>query len=242
MHPRLRDADLDKELSKKAYKKRSKENQVRLVKLQRDLIKHRLPVVVVFEGWDAAGKGGAIRRLVKNLDPRIYRVDAASKPTPEELDHHYLWRFWTKLPKRGQIAVFDRSWYGRVLVERVEGFANEQEWKRAYEEINHFEKALADDGHVIIKFFLHISKAEQKQRFQARESNPLKQWKMNAEDYRNRKRWDEYVVAIDDMFAKTHTRQAPWVLVPANDKRLARMICQDRLISTLERVIKNGGG
>jgi PPK2 family polyphosphate:nucleotide phosphotransferase len=240
MHPRLRDADLDKELSKKAYKQRTKENQVRLVKLQRDLIKRKLPVVVVFEGWDAAGKGGTIHRMVHNLDPRIYRVHAISKPTPIELAHHYLWRFWTRLPERGELAVFDRSWYGRVMVERVEGFAQEPEWRRAYDEINHFEKALADDGHLIIKFFLHISKDEQKRRFESREKNPLKQWKMNAEDYRNRKRWDDYATAVDEMFAKTHTRHAPWILVPANDKRLARMICQDRLISTLERALKNG--
>lgn len=240
MHPRLRDADLAKTLSKKAYEKRAKDNQMRLVKLQHDVIKRRLPVVVVFEGWDAAGKGGAIHRLTQNLDPRLYRVHAISKPTPEELAHHYLWRFWTRLPERGKLVVFDRSWYGRVLVERIEGFAQEPEWRRAYDEINHFEKALADDGHVILKFFMHISKDEQKRRFVAREKNPLKQWKMNAEDYRNRKRWDEYAVAIDDMFVKTHTRHAPWLLVPANDKRLARMICQDRLIATLERLVKQG--
>jgi AMP-polyphosphate phosphotransferase len=238
MHPRLRDADLGKTLRKKIYKKRTKENQVHLVKLQRDVIKHRVPVVIVFEGWDASGKGGTIRRLVKNLDPRIYRVEAISKPTPEELSHQYLWRFWTKLPRRGQIVVFDRSWYGRVLVERVEGFARDDEWKRAYDEINHFEKALVDDGCILIKFFLHISKDEQRQRFAAREKNPLKQWKMNAEDYRNRKRWDDYMAAIDDMFAKTHSRQAPWILVPANDKRMARILCQDRLLAALERTSK----
>jgi len=191
--------------------------------------------VVVFEGWDAAGKGGTIRRMVTNLDPRIYRVHAATKPTPEELAHQYLWRFWTKLPTRGGIAVFDRSWYGRVLVERVEGFASLPEWKRAYQEINEFERQLVDDHHLVLKFFLHISQDEQKQRFEAREKNPLKQWKMNAEDYRNRKKWGQYQGAIDEMFARTHTRLAPWHLIPANDKRYARIQVQDRLIAAVEK-------
>jgi polyphosphate kinase 2 (PPK2 family) len=232
---RLRDVDLTKHLSKEAYKTRADENQVRLVKLQHDLIKHRLPVAVVFEGWDAAGKGGTIRRMVTNLDPRIYRVHATAKPTPAELAHHYLWRFWTRLPKRGELVVFDRSWYGRVLVERVEKFATEPEWRRAYQEINEFERLLVDDGHLILKFFLHISKDEQKQRFEAREKNPLKQWKMNEEDYRNRKKWDLYEHAIDEMVARTHTRQAPWNLIPANDKRYARIQVQDRLIAAVEK-------
>lgn len=232
---RLADADLDRKVSKAAYKKRADENQVRLVSLQRHIIKLGLPIVVVFEGWDAAGKGGSIRRLVKNLDPRIYRVHAVSKPTAEELAHHYLWRFWTRMPPRGEIAVFDRSWYGRVLVERIEGFATDADWRRAYDEINRFEQTLVDGGHLLLKFFLHISKDEQKQRFERREKNPLKQWKMNEEDYRNRKKWDQYVVAIDEMFRRTSTRCAPWQLIPANDKRSARIQVQDRFIAGVEK-------
>ena len=237
---RLRDVDLTKSLTKESYKKRADENQMRLVKLQSDVIKHKVPVVVVFEGWDAAGKGGTIRRMVTNLDPRIYRVHAVSKPTPQELAHHYLWRFWTRLPGRGEISVFDRSWYGRVLVERVEGFAPLPDWKLAYQEINEFERQLADDHHLVLKFFLHISQDEQQQRFEAREKNPLKQWKMNAEDYRNRKKWDRYQEAIDEMFARTHTRAAPWHLIPANDKRCARIQVQDRLIASVEKHLQRG--
>ncbi|MBA3684671.1 MAG: hypothetical protein H0W72_05455 [Planctomycetes bacterium] len=232
---RLKDADLSRTLTKQAYEKRAKDNQVRLVRMQHQINKHRLPVIIAVEGWDAAGKGGTIRRLLKNVDPRYYRVHSISKPTELELDHHYLWRFWRRMPQRGELVVFDRSWYGRVLVERVEGFAKTHEWRRAYDEINQFEAQLVSDGHLIIKCFLHISKDEQKQRFEAREKNPLKAWKMNEEDYRNRKRWPDYQEAIDEMFARTHQRCAPWHLVPANDKRFARIQIQDLVIDAVER-------
>ena len=234
---RLADVDLDKRLTKDAYRKRKHENSARFLELRRDLIQHRIPLVLVFEGWDAAGKGGTIRRLMEPIDPRHYHVHAAVKPTQEELDHNYLWRFWNRLPRRGEVAVFDRSWYGRVLVERIEGFATRQEWSRAYDEINAFEKTLTDDGHVIVKFFLHISKAEQKKRFEARARNPLKSWKLNDEDFRNRKKWDEYEVAIEDMVKRTDCPSASWHVIPAEDKRYARVAVADAVIKAATRAL-----
>ncbi len=223
---RLRDVDLSPKLDKKEYKERRKAYQEQLLRLQLEIRNHHIPSVIVVEGWDAAGKGGTIHRLVDKFDPRSYHVHPVAAPSHEERAHHYLWRFWRDLPARGRIAVFDRSWYGRVLVERVEGYAKTAEWQRAYDEINQFEHQLAVDGHLIIKFFLHISKGEQKQRFQARSSNPLKAWKMTDEDYRNRRKWSQYESAIDDMIARTHTQQAPWYVIPANDKRYARVAVQ----------------
>ena len=225
--PRLAEVDLTPRLDKKSYKARKDELQKRLVALQLELRNRKVPVVVVIEGWDAAGKGGAIHRLINKFDPRSYIVHPVSAPTQEEKDHHYLWRFWRALPPRGRIAVFDRSWYGRVLVERVEGYAREDEWRRAYGEINEFERLIAVDGHLVIKLFMHISKQEQKQRFDARAANPLKAWKMTDEDYRNRRKWDRYEAAIEDMFARTHTRWAPWLVIAANDKRWARLAVQE---------------
>ena len=235
---RLRDVDLSHQLDKKEYKEKKKAFQAELLKLQLGLKDQRIPAVLVFEGWDAAGKGGTIHRLINKFDPRSYHVHPTSKPTHEELDHHYLWRFWRNLPEKGRIAVFDRSWYGRVLVERVEGFATEAEWRRAYQEINQFEKMLVDDGTVVLKFFMHISKTEQKQRFTARESNPLKSWKMTDEDYRNRRKWDRYEAAIDDMFAKTHSRWAPWLVIAANDKRWARLAVQEACVAHFAKAIE----
>jgi len=171
------------------------------------------------------------------IDPRHFAVNAIVKPTQDELDHNYLWRFWNKLPKRGDAAIFDRSWYGRVLVERIEGFATRHEWSRAYDEINQFEQTLANDGHVIVKFFLHISKDEQKKRFDARAKNPLKSWKLNDEDYRNRKKWDDYEVAIDDMFKRTDTTQCPWNVIPANDKHYARHAVAEITLKTIAKAI-----
>ncbi len=223
---RLRDVDLTQKLPKKEYKERRKAFQEQLLRLQLEIRNRHIPSVLAIEGWDAAGKGGTIHRLVDKFDPRSYHVHPIAAPTQEELAHHYLWRFWRDLPPRGRIAVFDRSWYGRVLVERVEGYAKPAEWKRAYEEINQFERQLAVDGNIIIKFFLHISRDEQKQRFAARSSNPLKAWKMTDEDYRNRRKWGQYEEAIDEMIAKTHTPHAPWYVIPANDKRYARVAVQ----------------
>ena len=234
---RLADVDLDKSLTKEAYRKRKNANSERFLELRRDLVQHRIPMVLVFEGWDAAGKGGTIRRLMEPIDPRHYHVHAVVKPTQEELDHNYLWRFWNRLPRRGEIAVFDRSWYGRVLVERIEGFATRPEWSRAYDEINAFEKTLTDDGHVIVKFFLHISKAEQKKRFEARARNPLKSWKLNDEDFRNRKKWDDYEVAIEDMVRRTDYPSAQWHVIPAEDKRFARVAVADAVIKAATRAL-----
>lgn len=235
---RLADVDLTKTLSRDQYRKQRRANSERFLELRRDLVQLRIPLVMVFEGWDAAGKGGTIRRLMEPIDPRHFAVHAVVKPTQEELDHNYLWRFWNRLPRRGDAAIFDRSWYGRVLVERIEGFATRPEWSRAYDEINRFEQALADDGHVVIKFFLHISKDEQKKRFDARAKNPLKSWKLNDEDYRNRKKWDDYEVAIDDMFKRTDTSQCPWHVIAANDKHFARHAVSEVALKTIAKAIE----
>lgn len=235
--PRLADCDLSASLTKAAYRKRTEDNQVHLVKLMSRIIEKGLRVVVCLEGWDAAGKGGAIRRLVKNLDARHCQVYAIAKPTQEELDRHYLWRFWRRAPAKGSVAVFDRSWYGRVLVERVEGFCSTADWQRAYQEINEFERHLIDDGHILVKVFLHIDAETQKKRFHKREKDPLKRWKMNPEDYRNAKKRGRYATAIDDMFARTHTAIAPWQIVAGNDKRLARISVQDAFIAAVEQYL-----
>ena len=212
-----------KAIDEDEYKPKLKEVQLKLLNLQHELSGTRNSVVIVLEGPDAAGKGGAIKRITERLDPRLLRVHSIIKPTHEEYAHHYLWRFWDKLPPRGQIAIFDRSWYGRVLVERVEEFAAEKEWKRAYEEINEFERTLAADGAIIVKIYMHISKDEQLFRFKRRESDPMKHWKISDEDWRNRKKWDEHNVAAEDMFEKTSSEPAPWNVVASNYKWFARV-------------------
>jgi len=218
----LETLDLSRELTKDEYKIQLEPLQLEMHTLQIQALDQHVPVVIVYEGWDAAGKGGNIRRLTERLDPRFFAVHAISKPTPEELAHHYLWRFWIKLPQRGHMVVFDRSWYGRVLVERVEGFATTAEWQRAYQEINAFERLLHDDGAVLIKFWLHISSEEQLHRFEARLADPTKRWKMTDEDWRNRDKWPQYEAAIEDMLVRT-ADPIPWTLVEANDKRWARV-------------------
>ncbi len=192
------------------------------------------PVCVVFEGWDASGKGGAIKRLVAPLDPRHVRVAQFAAPTYDEKRHHFLWRFWPSLPGWGGMAVLDRSWYGRVLVERVEGFATEEQWRRAYREIVEFERTLADEGMIIIKFWLHLSSAEQLKRFKARERDPLKTWKLTAEDWRNREKRRQYAAAVEDMLDRTDQAAAPWVLVEAEDKRWARVKVAESVVSAIE--------
>jgi polyphosphate kinase 2 (PPK2 family) len=192
------------------------------------------PVCVVFEGWDASGKGGAIRRLVSELDPRHVRVRQFAAPTYDEKRHHWLWRFWPALPGWGGMAVLDRSWYGRVLVERVEGFAGEEQWRRAYEEIRDFERSLVAEGMVLVKFFLHISDEEQLQRFEKRAKDPLKAWKLTDEDWRNRKRRADYVAAVEDMVAETSTDEAPWTLVEADSKRYARVKVAETVNAAIE--------
>ena len=192
---------------------------------------------MVFEGWDAAGKGGSIRRCTGALDARHFEVIPFAAPTDEERGHHYLWRFWRHLGRAGRVTFFDRSWYGRVLVERVEGFAREKEWMRAYAEINDFEEQLVEHGIVLVKYWLHITKDEQLARFNQRVEVPWKRWKLSDEDWRNREKWDQYELAVNDMIARTSTRLAPWTLVEANDKRYARIKVLKVLCERLEQAL-----
>jgi polyphosphate kinase 2 (PPK2 family) len=192
---------------------------------------------VVFEGWDAAGKGGAIRRITAALDARDYRVISIAAPSDEERAQHYLWRFWRYLPRAGRFTIFDRSWYGRVLVERVEGFATEREWRRAYAEINDFEQRLVDHGNILVKFWIHITREVQEERFKARLQVPHKRWKITDEDWRNREKWGDYEMAVNTMIEKTSTRTAPWVLVEGNDKRYARIKVLEAVCNNLERAL-----
>ena len=210
-------------LEKADYKARLEAWQLELVQLQQTALRHGLRAMIALEGMDAAGKGGAIRRLVRSLDPRGFRVYRVGAPAREERARHHLYRFWTKVPLPGEIAVFDRSWYGRVLVERVEGLAAEPEWQRAYREINELEQTLSDAGVVMVKCWLHIDADEQLRRFEARLADPLKAWKMGPEDWRNRANWADYMAAAEDALAGTHTDTAPWTVIPANDKRYARI-------------------
>ena len=234
---RLDALDQSKDLDEGEYKSKLKEYQLRLIKLQLKLSannKHSL--IVVAEGPDAGGKGGAIKRLVEKLDPRTIRVYSTVKPTAEEYGHHYLWRFWNKLPLRGQITVFDRSWYGRVLVERLEKFAAEAEWRRAYQEINEFERQLTDDGTVVLKAYFHITKDEQLKRFERREGDPYKSWKITDEDWRNRKKFEEYSEAAEEMFERTSTLPAPWNIIAGNFKWPARLELLRLTIEALEKM------
>lgn len=232
---RLEHLDQAKSLEQEDYKKLLKKYQLELLNTQLELHEQKKSVVIVFEGPDAAGKGGAIKRIVEKLDPRLIRVWSIIKPTPEEYQHHYMWRFWNKLPAYGQMTIFDRSWYGRLLVERVEKFCTEAEWKRAYREINDFEKQLADDGTIIMKFFLQITKDEQLERFKRREGDPYKHWKISEEDWRNRRHWDEHIEAAEDMFEKTSTPEAPWTVIPANYKWYARVKVVKTVAETLKK-------
>ncbi len=222
-------------ISEDDYKPMLKQAQLRLLNYQRALSETKHALIILFEGPDAAGKGGAIKRIVERLDPRLLRVNSVVKPTEEEYQHHYLWRFWSKLPLRGQTVIFDRSWYGRLLVERVEAFATEKEWKRAFAEINSFERMLADDGAIVLKFYLHISKDEQLMRFRRREADPYKHWKINEEDWRNRRKWTEHNAAAEDMFERTSTEVAPWHVIPANYKWFARTQVVKRINEALEK-------
>jgi AMP-polyphosphate phosphotransferase len=200
------------------------------------------PLWIGFEGWDASGKGGAIKRLVAPLDPRHVRVVQFAAPTPDEKRHHFLWRFWPSLPGWGGMAVYDRTWYGRVLVERVEGFASEEEWTRAYDEITDFERGLAQEGTLMIKFWLHISSEEQLRRFRKREKDPLKSWKLTEEDWRNREKRGQYKEAIEDMVARTSIEpHAPWHLIPAESKRFARVAVIETVIAEIESGMRRHG-
>ncbi len=234
----LGSVDLEASIQYDAYKASLLELQARLRELATRARKKGVATVLMFEGWDAAGKGGAIRRITHALDARDYRTAAIAAPTEEERAHHYLWRFWRQLPRDGQIVLFDRSWYGRVLVERVEGFAPESAWRRAFAEINDFEDQLTEHGVAFCKFWLHIDADEQLRRFGAREKTPYKKYKIGEDDYRNRDKWDAYVAAIDEMVARTSSELAPWSLVAANDKRFARIAILRTVCDTLKRALK----
>jgi len=230
--------DLSKSLTEEEYKTRLKKLQKRLAELHSELYRLRIPVVIGFEGWDAGGKGGAIKRLTSNLDPRGYRVNPTAAPNDIEKVHHYLWRFWNSVPKAGHIAIFDRTWYGRVMVERIEGFCSETEWRRAYQEINEMESHMANAGAVVLKFWLHIDKDEQERRFRERQANPAKQWKITDEDWRNREKWDQYEEAVNEMLIRTSTTYAPWIVVEGNDKRYARVKVLQTVVDALEKKVK----
>ena len=230
--------DLSKSLTEEEYKTRLKKLQKRLAELHSELYRLRIPVVIGFEGWDAGGKGGAIKRLTSNLDPRGYRVNPTAAPNDIEKVHHYLWRFWNSVPKAGHIAIFDRTWYGRVMVERIEGFCSEAEWRRAYQEINEMESHIANAGAVVLKFWLHIDKDEQERRFKERQANPAKQWKITDEDWRNREKWDQYEEAVNEMLIRTSTTYAPWIVVEGNDKRYARVKVLQTVVDALEKKVK----
>ena len=230
--------DLSKSLTEEEYKTRLKKLQKRLAELHSELYRLRIPVVIGFEGWDAGGKGGAIKRLTSNLDPRGYRVNPTAAPNDIEKVHHYLWRFWNSVPKAGHIAIFDRTLYGRVMVERIEGFCSEAEWRRAYQEINEMESHMANAGAVVLKFWLHIDKDEQERRFKERQANPAKQWKITDEDWRNREKWDQYEEAVNEMLIRTSTTYAPWIVVEGNDKRYARVKVLQTVVDALEKKVK----
>lgn len=215
--------DLSKKLEKKTYNELLSKYQGKLNKLSRLAHHQKRSSILVFEGWDAGGKGGAIRRLTHAIDARNYQVIPVAAPTDEEKLHHYLWRFWRHIPRAGQVTIYDRSWYGRVLVERVEGFASENDWQHAYAEIVNFEQAMADHGTLLLKFWLHIDKDEQLRRFKQREQISYKKHKITEEDYRNREKWDEYNLAVNEMVTRTSTQSNPWIMVEGNDKKYARI-------------------
>ena len=229
--------DLTPHLSEADYRRELEKLQATLTRLAWSARQKKVSTVLVFEGWDAAGKGGAIRRVTQAIDPRLYRVVGVAAPTDEEQAQHYLWRFWRHLPRAGRMVIFDRSWYGRVLVERVERFARPDEWRRAYHEINEFEEQLTDHGIVLAKFWLHLSPQEQLRRFREREHVAYKRYKITAEDWRNRKQWEPYKAAVDDMVAHCSTEYAPWTLVAANDKRVARVQILRTVVQRLEAAL-----
>ncbi|MDO4302382.1 MAG: polyphosphate:AMP phosphotransferase [Bacillota bacterium] len=221
--PKLSEISLDQAVEEEEYKEELKSLQGQLKELHNRLYRKKVPVVILYEGWDAAGKGGNIKRITEALDPRGFEVCPIASPEPHEKARHYLWRFWTRLPKTGHIAIFDRSWYGRVMVERLEGFCSENDWKRAYNEMNEFEKELHDWGAVIIKFWVQIDKDTQLARFTDRQNTPEKQWKITDEDWRNREKWDQYETAVNEMIEKTSTVYAPWHILESVDKKYARI-------------------
>ena len=234
----LAKVDLDQRLPRDLYESQLIEEQSRLHRLFWLAYEKRISTTLVFEGWDAAGKGGAIRRATAAIDPRLYRIVQVGPPTAEENDYHYLWRFWRDLPRDGRITIFDRSWYGRVLVERIEGFAKKEEWQRAYAEINEFEKEITQHGSVLLKFWIHISKEKQLNRFRSRQEIPFKQHKITDDDWRNRERWEDYEIAVNDMIAYTAETDTEWTLISGNNKRFARIQTIRTICCRLEAAIK----
>ena len=234
----LSKADLSLKYSREEYEEKLDKLQKKIEKLHGELYRRRIPVVLGFEGWDAGGKGGAIKRLTAKMDARGYAVNPTASPNDIEKAHHYLWRFWRAMPKAGHIAIFDRTWYGRVMVERIEGFCTKEEWKRAYKEINDMEKDLCDAGAIVIKFWMHIDKDEQERRFRERQENPEKQWKITEEDWRNREKWDQYEDAVNEMLLRTSTDYAPWVVVEGNDKYYARIKVLKTVVDAIEDRLK----
>lgn len=235
--PMLSEIDPDKEMDVTEYRKELAKCQKKLAKLHNELYRKKIPVIIAYEGWDAAGKGGNIKRIAGALDPRGYDVHPIASPEPHEKSRHYLWRFWTRLPKTGHIAIFDRTWYGRVMVERLEGFCSKNDWQRAYNEINEFERELKDWGAVIIKFWVQIDKDTQLARFNDRENNPQKRWKITDEDWRNREKWDQYEDAVNEMIQKTSTDFAPWHILESNNKYYARIKALKIVIKELEKAL-----
>jgi len=225
--------DLSLTLSQEEYEQLLIKYQVALYALAYQVYLQQRPVIILFEGWDAGGKGGAIRRVTEKIDPRGFVVYPIAAPKGDDATHHYLWRFWRRLPETGQIAIFDRTWYGRVMVERIEGFCKEADWKRAYREINHFERQLVDFGTIIFKFWIHISKEEQLRRFNARSTDKLRSWKLTDEDWRNREKWDQYEEAVNEMLLKTSTLPAPWTIVEGDSKYYARIKILKTLVDKL---------
>ncbi len=234
----LGEIPLDKAISEEEYKKELKKLQSRLHELHYKLYRRKIPVIIAYEGWDAAGKGGNIKRITGALDPRGYIVHPIASPEPHEKARHYLWRFWNRLPKTGHIAIFDRTWYGRVMVERLEGFCSENDWQRAYNEINEFENELAQWGAVIIKFWVQIDNATQLKRFTDRQNTPEKQWKITDEDWRNREKWDLYESAINEMIQKTSTTFAPWYILESVDKKYARIKALKTVLNSIENAFR----
>lgn len=234
----LSKADLSLSYTREEYKEKLDKLQKKMEKLHGELYRRRIPVVLGFEGWDAGGKGGAIKRLTAKMDARGYVVNPTASPNDIEKAHHYLWRFWRAMPKDGHVAIFDRTWYGRVMVERIEGFCTTEEWKRAYKEINDMEKDLYNAGAIVIKFWMHIDKDEQERRFKERQDNPEKQWKITDEDWRNREKWDQYEDAVNEMLMRTSTDYAPWVVVEGNSKYYARVKVLQTVVDAIEERLK----
>ena len=235
----LAKVDLTKSYTEKEYHKKKKKLQEKIRKLHGELYRRQIPVIIGFEGWDAGGKGGAIKRLTEKMDPRGFTVNTTAAPNDYEKAHHYLWRFWKNVPKKGHVAVYDRTWYGRVMVERIEGFCTKKEWQRAFKEINDMEAQFVQSGAIVLKFWMQIDKEEQRKRFEERQKNPEKQWKITEEDWRNRDKWDAYEEAVNEMLIRTSTPEAPWVIVEGNCKYYARIKVLEAVIEAIEKRLES---